>query len=131
MEADFTESLRMVLRGQGDISEFDLTKVTTFDWDTAHVFRPYTREKVVNATIGSEIHSRSINLRDDVNLFVFTRGSEVVLTVDVPRGVCDFELPAAVVTGTHFSVANQEALFQVVIDETVFCRATPVNVIRL
>ncbi|MCY3620243.1 MAG: hypothetical protein OXH68_00860 [Gammaproteobacteria bacterium] len=131
-EAAFVDSLRTVIRGQSDISQFDLAETTSFDWSTAHVFRPYTSEKAVNEAIGKRIYSRSLHLRDDINLLVFTENGEVVLTVEVPLGVCDFAYPAEdrwKASNTNYRVANGSALFRVVIDDTGYCVAKPLDVL--
>ncbi len=50
-EAAFVESLRKVVRGHGEISQFDHAEATTFDWSVAYVFRPYASEEVVNKAV--------------------------------------------------------------------------------
>ena len=138
LEADFIESLDAVVRQQGDISRFDLAEVTTFDWTFVHVFRPYTPETVVHMRVGSVIDSRSIDWRDDINLLVFTgdgttegyrRDNGVVLSVAVPRGVCDFQVSVGNVKGGHVRVAADNAHFQVVMEDD-WCRASPVHAMR-
>lgn len=135
LEADFVESLEAVVRQQGDISRFDLAEVTTFDWTFVHVFRPYTPDTVVHMRVGSVIDSRGIDWRDDINLLVFTGDGTtegyrpdngVVLSVEVPRAVCDFQVSAGNVKGGYVGVAVDNAHFQVVIEDG-WCRASPVH----
>jgi hypothetical protein len=121
LEAEVVESLRTAIRKQGDGSAFDLAEVVTFDWDMAHVFTPYTSKETVNEALGSRIDGRGIDLQDSFNLLVFTRNGGVVLTVKVPRGVCDLQHPDQ--PYRNFRVANGSARFQVAIDETGWCRA--------
>lgn len=138
LEADFVESLDAVVRQQGDISRFDLAEVTTFDWTFVHVFRPYTPDTVVHMRVGSVIDSRGIDWRDDINLLVFTGDGTtegyrpdngVVLSVEVPRGVCDFQVSAGNVKGGYVRVAVDNAHFQVVMEDD-WCRASPVHAMR-
>ena len=126
-EAAFVESLRKVVRGHGEISQFDLAEATTFDWSVAYVFRPYASEEVVNKAVGTKVDSRGLHHRDDINLLIFAKNSEVVLTVEVSRGVCDFVHPAK---DTHFRVANGSAQFQVTKDDADHCVAKPANGIQ-
>ena len=131
-EAAFVDSLRTVIRGQSDISEFDLAEATSFDWSTAHVFRPYTSEKAVNEAMGKRIRSRSLHRRDDINLLVFTENGEIVLTVEVPQGLSRLSSRGQVewkASNTNYRVANGSALFRVVIDDTGYCVAKPLDVL--
>ena len=121
LEAEVVESLRTATRKQGDGSQFDLAEVVAFDWDMAHVFTPYTSTETVKEALGSRIDSRGIDMHDSFNLLVITRNGGVVLTVKVPRGVCDLQHPDQ--PYRSFRVANGTARFQVAIDETGWCRA--------
>jgi len=130
-EAAFVESFRTVVRGQGQISQFDLADVTSFDWGVVHVFGPYASKEMFNEAVPWWIDNRGIDFRDDINLLVFEDGDRVVLTVEVPRGICDFASPFEDNPWLqHFKVASGNALFQLTVDETGWCRAKPIDVIR-
>lgn len=128
LEAEFIDSLGTILRDQS-ASRFDLATVTTFDWDAVHVFRPYTKQATIRAAIGFRIDDRLIHQRDDINLFVFTKNGDARLTVAVPRGICDAELPASDSSAQSWRVAVREASFEVHIDDTGYCRMKPVRTI--
>ena len=129
-EAAFVDSLHATLRDQGGASKFDLNTVTTFDWDIVHIFRPYTKQKAIRNAIGSDIEDRLIHQRDDINLLVFTKNGDVVLTVEVPLGTCDVA-PSPIDAGTqHFRVATEQAWFEYVVDDAGYCRMTPIQTTR-
>ena len=128
LEAEFVEALRNVVPGRGEVSQFDLAELTTFDWNIAHVFRPYTSQEVVSEALGSRTYSRGIDMHDRFNLLAFTRDEGVVLTVVVSRGVCDFgHRDNTGQSVQHFTVADNSALFEVTTDPAGFCFAKPVN----
>ena len=130
LEAEVVDSLRAIVRDQG-ASRFDLKTATPFDWDTVHVFRPYTDQAAIRQAIGSRIDDRLIHRHDHFNLFVFTKNGDVRLTVQVPRGICDVELPAASDSSVQtWKAAAREASFEVQIDDTGWCRMKPVRAMR-
>jgi len=131
LEAEFVESLRNVVEERGKVSQFDLARLTPFDWDIAHVFGPYTSEEVVDEALGSRTYSRGIEMHDSFNLLAFTRDGRVVLTVTVPRGVCDFEYrDKSGQSVQHFKVADKDAIFEVTTRPGGFCLARPVNAVN-
>ena len=94
------------------------------------MFRPYTNPSAIRIAVGSSIDDRRIDWRDDINLFVFTKNGDVVIAVEVPRGVCDVSPSATTSSPQSFRVAANEALFEILVDEAGYCRMTPVETMR-
>jgi hypothetical protein len=73
--------------GVADFGQLDL-----FAWDRLHIFRPYTSHATLDAALGfpwGDKGAVQIEQRDDINLFVFTRGRFVVAYLELPRSRLD------------------------------------------
>jgi hypothetical protein len=91
--AGFSSALSAAIKSSATDGQVSLNEVTDFSWDAVYIFGPYSSsnhmERVVGCVIAC-IDSVRLQYRDDVNLLVFTRGSETVL-VPVHRAVADFK----------------------------------------
>lgn len=130
-EGEFIASLQTAIHREERVYGLDLAKTTAFHWTVLHVFVPYTFDHVVDEMIGAPINTRAIDIRDDINLFVFSHDDRPVLAVSVPRAVCNFEPPPDHLPSYAFEVAAEAARFEIRIDDAGRCLATPINPIPL
>lgn len=74
---------------------FAIATATDFEWETLHVFGPYTPNEDVAPRLGfpwsGSIHV-DMQMRDDAVLLVFVRSRKVVAYVAHPRGSGDFSV---------------------------------------
>ena len=78
---------------------FRLADVTTLEWDTVHIFPPYSSADYIESSLGFAYNDsgvRDIERRDDVVLFLFVKDGRVTHSRFVPRAAGDFsQLDAA------------------------------------
>lgn len=107
-ETDF-QTLSMEIRN-GSILNFD--RLVEGDWNRMCIITPYTsREEAMKAT-GLDLERMaeySIDLRDDVNLWIFAKGMMLQRYYYVPRKMVDVE-PRKLKTGGY---EREEAIFMV------------------
>jgi len=81
-------------RGSNNVVEIRFKDLTGFKWDKVYIFPPYTTRKVIDDDLGfhwKTARSIQMDLRDDVNLIVFTNDGEVVFYVEHPRSLGDID----------------------------------------
>lgn len=94
----------------GEIPVVDLSTVTTFSWDRAYIFGPYTEGSEIDAVVGKSWRDScftTIAGSDGLTLLLFTRDEQAVGCIEFPRDQADFESLESYESG--FSV--QEARF--------------------
>ncbi len=81
-------------RSSDNVVEIRFKDLTDFKWDRVYIFTSYTPTKRIDEDLGYVWQpARSINmdLRDDVNLLVFTNNGKVVFYVEHPRNLGDLD----------------------------------------
>ncbi|NMH68361.1 hypothetical protein HF072_06165 [Bacillus sp. RO3] len=74
-------------------SEIGIKSLTTFDWDKAFLFTPYSTQDAIEETLGTDFKDPSnISSRDDIYLLVFLHGDKVVQYVEMERLGSDFSI---------------------------------------
>lgn len=74
-------------------SEIGIKSLTTFDWDKAYLFTPYSTQEAIEEELGTDFKDPShISTRDDIYLLVFLDGDEVVQYVEMERQGSDFSI---------------------------------------
>lgn len=74
-------------------SEISLKSLTSFDWEKAFLFHPYTPQENIEEQLGVNYNDPSgIDLRDDIYLLVFMNDEKVVQYVEVERQGADFTI---------------------------------------
>jgi uncharacterized protein YxeA len=74
-------------------SEISLKSLTSFDWEKAFLFTPYSTQEVLEEQLGVDFNDPSdIDLRDDIYLLVFMNNEKVVQYVEVERQGADFTI---------------------------------------
>ena len=74
-------------------SEIDINSLTTFDWDKAYLFTPYSTQEAIEEELGTDFKDPSnISTRDDIYLLVFLDGDKVVQYVEMERQGSDFSI---------------------------------------
>lgn len=66
----------------------NLETIFQFDWDKLYFFGPYASPQIIDSTLGlswENSDKMSIKSRDDINLLVFVKGSEVVEYLELGR----------------------------------------------
>jgi uncharacterized protein YxeA len=73
--------------------EISIKSLTTFDWDKAFLFSPYSTQENIEEQLGNNFKDPSnINTRDDIYLLVFLNGDKVVQYVEIKRQGSDFSI---------------------------------------
>jgi hypothetical protein len=81
-------------RGNNNVVEIRFKDLTDFEWDKVYIFPPYTSHQSIDDDLGfvwEPARSIRMDLRDDVNLIVFTNDGKVVFYVKHPRGLGDLD----------------------------------------
>lgn len=74
-------------------SEIGIKTLTTFDWDKAFLFTPYSTQEAIEDELGTDFKDPSnISMRDDIYLLVFLEGNKVVQYVEMERQGSDFSI---------------------------------------
>ncbi|MFB1051987.1 hypothetical protein [Paraliobacillus sp. JSM ZJ581] len=74
-------------------SEISLTTMTSFDWEKAFLFTPYSTQEGIEEQLGVKFNDPSdIDYRDDIYLLVFINDNKVVQYVEVERHGADFTI---------------------------------------
>jgi hypothetical protein len=77
------ESIHSAMKENGKVK---LNEAADFDWDTAHLFHPYTTQSEINDKLGFTFKDPSdIKKRDDIYLLVFVHDHKVVQYVELSR----------------------------------------------
>jgi hypothetical protein len=77
------QSIHSAMKEDGKV---DLDKVAEFNWDTAHLFHPYTTQSEINKELGFTFKDPSgIKSRDDIHLLVFVHDHKVIQYVEISR----------------------------------------------
>ncbi len=73
--------------------EISLKSITTFDWEKAFLFTPYSTQKGIEEELGIDFKDPSnIDFRDDIYLMVFVNDDQVIQYVEVERQGADFTI---------------------------------------
>ncbi|MBM7602489.1 hypothetical protein JOC75_000459 [Metabacillus crassostreae] len=74
-------------------SEIRIDSLTSFNWDKAIVFPPYTSQETMNEKLGGDYKDPSgIGSRDDIYLLVFLYEDNVVQYAEIQRQRSDFSV---------------------------------------
>ncbi len=74
-------------------SEIALTALTTFNWEKAFLFTPYSTEKLIEEELGMDFKDPSnIDRRDDIYLLVFINEDKPVQYAEIKRLGADFSI---------------------------------------
>ncbi|WP_036688762.1 hypothetical protein [Paucisalibacillus globulus] len=74
-------------------NDISLNQMTSFDWEKAFLFTPYSTQKEIEKQLGVNFNDPSnINMRDDIYLLVFMNDDKVVQYVEVERHGADFTI---------------------------------------
>ncbi|MGE7595655.1 membrane lipoprotein lipid attachment site-containing protein [Peribacillus frigoritolerans] len=74
-------------------SELRLNSLTTFDWEKAFIFTPYSTQEGIEEQLGVNFNDPSdIDWRDDIYLLVFLNDDKVVQYSEVDRQGADFTI---------------------------------------
>jgi uncharacterized protein YxeA len=74
-------------------NDISLTQMTSFDWEKAFLFSPYSTQGEIEKQLGVNFNDPSnINMRDDIYLLVFINDDKVVQYVEVERQGADFTI---------------------------------------
>jgi hypothetical protein len=77
----------------GEISNVDLSSVTTFPWDRLYVFESYTQPSEIAEVVGRSWRKScytTIHTSEGLALLVFTNSGQVVDCIEIPRNIADF-----------------------------------------
>jgi uncharacterized protein YxeA len=89
---DLEESIYSFLEDKNK-REISIKSLTTFDWDKAFHFSPYSTQEGIEEQLGINFKDQSnINTRDDIYLLVFLKGDKVVQYVEIKRQGTDFSI---------------------------------------
>jgi hypothetical protein len=74
-------------------SEIRINSLTTFDWEKAFIFTPYSTQEGIEEQLGVNFNDPSdIDWRDDIYLLVFLNDDKVVQYIEVDRQGADFTI---------------------------------------
>lgn len=74
-------------------SEISIKSLTTFDWDKAILFPPYSTQEGIEEQLCTDFEAPiNFNMRDDIYLLVFLNGDKVVQYVKIERQGSDFSI---------------------------------------
>ncbi len=86
------ESIYSVV-GDKNKSEINIKSLTTFDWEKAFLFTPYSTQEGIEEQLGADFKAPSnIDIRDDIYLLVFLNKDKVVQYVEIERQGSDFSI---------------------------------------
>jgi len=69
----------------------NVKNITSFAWDKAFLFGPYTSQEKINKQLGVTFKDPSdIRKRDDIFLLVFLKDGKIVQYSEIKRQSCDF-----------------------------------------
>jgi hypothetical protein len=88
----FKENVDVLLANEKD-SVLHIGELTSFEWDSLYIFRPYTPLNEINEKMGfkwTDSRATQINQSDDFNLLLFIKNNQVVNFVELPRNYGDF-----------------------------------------
>lgn len=72
--------------GDRNNNEINIHTLTTFDWEEAHLFSPYTTNEGMEEQLGFKYKDKSnIRMRDDIFLLVFIKDNKVIQYVELDR----------------------------------------------
>ncbi len=67
--------------------------MTTFDWDKAYLFTPYSTQESITEQLGVDFKDPSdIDWRDDIYLLVFLDSDQVIQYAELERQGADFSI---------------------------------------
>lgn len=74
-----------------DNSKIEIDSLTSFNWDKAFLFTPYSPQEHIEEELGTDFKDPSnISMRDDIYLLVFLEGDKAVQYVEMERQGADF-----------------------------------------
>ncbi|WP_240335299.1 hypothetical protein [Paraliobacillus sediminis] len=89
---DLGESVYSIVEDKNN-SEISLKSLTSFDWEKAFLFTPYTTQEGIEKQLDVNFNDPSnIDYRDDIYLLVFMNGGKVGQYVEVDRQGADFTI---------------------------------------
>ena len=89
---DLEESIYSIVENENK-SQININLLTTFDWDEAFLFTPYSTQEGIEEQLGTDFKDPSnIDTRDDIYLLVFLNKNKVVQYAEVERQGFDFSI---------------------------------------
>lgn len=89
---DLEDSIYSIVKDKSK-SEISIKSLTTFDWDKAFLFTPYSTQEVIEEELGTDFKDPSnISTRDDIYLLVFLNREKVVQYGEIERQGSDFSI---------------------------------------
>lgn len=80
---DLGKSLQTIVEDKSN-SEINLSSWTSFDWEKAFLFSPYTSQEEMEKQLSANFHDQSnLAWRDDIYLLVFMDKEKVIQYVEV------------------------------------------------
>lgn len=82
---ELEESIHSIVE-DGNSEEININTLTTFEWEEAHLFHPYTPKEAMKERLGFNYRDKSnIQMRDDIFLLVFVKEDKVVQYAEINR----------------------------------------------
>ena len=82
---DLEESIYSIVENENK-SLININLLTTFDWDEAFLFTPYSTQEGIEEQLGTDFKDPSnIDTRDDIYLLVFLNKNKVVQYAEIER----------------------------------------------
>ncbi|WP_082892554.1 hypothetical protein [Rossellomorea aquimaris] len=91
-DTELEEAIYSVV-GDQNKSEINIRSLTTFDWEKALLFTPYSTQEGIEEQLGFDFKDPSnIDTRDDIYLLVFLNNDKVVQYIEIARQGTDFSI---------------------------------------
>lgn len=89
---ELEESIYSIVEDK-NISEININSLTTFDWDKAFLFGPFTPQESIEEQLGVDFKDPSnIAIREDIYLLVLLNDNKVVHYAEINRQQSDFSI---------------------------------------
>lgn len=90
--SDLEDSIYSIVKDKHQ-SKINVKSLTTFDWDKAFLFPPYSTQEYIEEQLGVAFKDPSnIEVRDDIFLLVFLSDDKVVQYVEIERQGSSFSI---------------------------------------
>lgn len=89
-DKDLEASIHSIVADK-DESDIHLNSLTSFDWEKAFLFTPYSTQEMIEEELGTDFKDPSdIDWRDDIYLLVFLHEDKAVRYAEIERQGADF-----------------------------------------
>jgi major membrane immunogen (membrane-anchored lipoprotein) len=80
---ELEESINSVIEDKNN-NEININTLTTFDWNEAHLFAPYTTSEGIEEQLGFKYRDKSnIRWKDDIFLLVFVKDDKAIQYAEI------------------------------------------------